>query len=89
MFEFVPQEPFGTVKEARDLLAAAGTEWDDGEGAKYGVHTGEGFNVTAAALPVDDEGATDPGPTRVPPVWPTGSLGGRELAGPRGRGTCR
>lgn len=38
VFEYVPQEPYETPKEARDQLADAASEWTDGESAQYGVY---------------------------------------------------
>ena len=39
VFEYVPQNPYSTVKEARDQLLKAESAWDDGEAAQYAVYT--------------------------------------------------
>lgn len=39
VFEYVPQEPYASVKDARDRLADAEAAWEDAEAAQYGVYT--------------------------------------------------
>ena len=41
VFEYVPQEPYGSVKEARDQLVEAGTSWKEADSAQYAVYTAE------------------------------------------------
>ncbi|WP_089784782.1 GNAT family N-acetyltransferase [Natronobacterium haloterrestre] len=38
VFEYVPQEPYATVKEVHDQLTDAEAEWDDRESAQYAVY---------------------------------------------------
>ena len=39
VFEYVPQEPYTSVKEARDQLVEAETSWDEAESAQYAIYT--------------------------------------------------
>lgn len=39
VFRYVPQEPFTSVKEARDQLVEAESSWDEAESAQYAVYT--------------------------------------------------
>ncbi len=41
VFEYVPQEPYATVREARDQLAEAASAWDDRDAAQYAVYAGD------------------------------------------------
>ncbi|MFC4439351.1 MULTISPECIES: GNAT family N-acetyltransferase [Natrialbaceae] len=42
VFEYVPQEPYASVKDARDQLEEAAASWDDGDAAQYAVYTADG-----------------------------------------------
>ncbi|RQH03517.1 GNAT family N-acetyltransferase [Natrarchaeobius oligotrophus] len=42
VFEYVPQEPYASVKEARDQLVEAQASWDEAESAQYVVYTADG-----------------------------------------------
>ena len=53
VFEYVPQEPYATVKDAHDLLTAAETEWDDRERAWYAVHEADGTLAGVAILDLE------------------------------------
>ncbi len=55
VYEFLPMEPFGTPKDARDLLEGAVAEWADADAAKYGVWPGEDDVAGMAALSPDWE----------------------------------
>lgn len=48
VFEYIPQEPFETPKDAFDWLTDAAEEWDAGEGARYGVRADDALVGTAA-----------------------------------------
>lgn len=39
VFEYVPQEPYASVKEAHDQLRDADSAWEDGDAAQYAVYT--------------------------------------------------
>lgn len=39
VFSYVPQEPYRSVKEARDQLVEAETAWDEAASAQYAVYT--------------------------------------------------
>ena len=41
VFEYVPQEPYGSAKEARDQLVEAGTSWKEADSAQYAVYTAD------------------------------------------------
>ncbi|EMA38588.1 GNAT family N-acetyltransferase [Halobiforma nitratireducens] len=41
-FEYVPQEPYATVKEAHEQLLEAESTWNDREAAQYAVYTADG-----------------------------------------------
>ncbi|WP_306053513.1 GNAT family N-acetyltransferase [Natronococcus wangiae] len=41
-FEYVPQEPYASVKDARDQLDEAAASCDDGDAAQYAVYTVDG-----------------------------------------------
>lgn len=41
LFEDVPQEPYGSVKEAHDQLSKAEETWNDGEAAQFAVYSSE------------------------------------------------
>lgn len=41
VFEYVPQEPYTSVKEARDQLVEAETSLDEAESAQYAVYTAD------------------------------------------------
>lgn len=49
IFEYVPQEPYSSVKEARDQLEKAETAWEEGEAAQYAVYTA-GDNLAGYAV---------------------------------------
>lgn len=38
VFEYIPQEPFDTPKDANEWLTDAAEEWERAENARYGVH---------------------------------------------------
>lgn len=38
VFEYVPQEPYQTVKQARDQLKKAEAAWDEGDVAQYAIY---------------------------------------------------
>ncbi|AFZ72197.1 GNAT family N-acetyltransferase [Natronobacterium gregoryi] len=42
VFEYVPQEPYATVKEAHEQLTEAESKWSDHEAAQYAVYTADG-----------------------------------------------
>jgi RimJ/RimL family protein N-acetyltransferase len=42
VFEYVPQEPYATVKDARECLEKATTSWDEREAAQYALFTTDG-----------------------------------------------
>jgi len=42
VFEYVPQEPYATVKDARERLEKATTSWDEREAAQYALFTTDG-----------------------------------------------
>ncbi|WP_243645179.1 GNAT family N-acetyltransferase [Natrarchaeobius chitinivorans] len=42
VFEYVPQDPYSSVKDAHNQLAEAEASWDDGETAQYAVRTVDG-----------------------------------------------
>jgi RimJ/RimL family protein N-acetyltransferase len=41
VFEYVPQEPYTSVKEARDQLVEAETSWEEVDSAQYAVYTAD------------------------------------------------
>lgn len=41
VFEYVPQEPYSTVKEARDQLVKAETAWEEADSAQYAIYTAD------------------------------------------------
>ena len=41
VFEHVPQEPYTSIKDARDHLQAAEVAWNNGDAAQYAVYTSE------------------------------------------------
>ncbi|OAQ52522.1 acetyltransferase [Natrinema mahii] len=41
VFEYVPQEPYTSVKAARDPLIEAERSWDEAEAAQYAVYTAD------------------------------------------------
>ena len=50
VFEYVPQESYGSVKEARDQLVEAGTSWKEADSAQYAVYTAKDSLVGYAEL---------------------------------------
>lgn len=42
VFEYVPQEPYATVKDAHEKLSDAEDSWNDHESAQYAVYTTDG-----------------------------------------------
>lgn len=50
VFEYIPQEPFETPKDAHDWLVDAAEEWDEREGAKYAASDAAGELVGIASL---------------------------------------
>lgn len=88
VFEYVPQEPFETVKDAHEMLADAAAEWDDRESAKYAAFRydpteGETL-VGLAGLSIDWDRRTGmPGVILARPFWGRGYAGecARALAG--------
>lgn len=45
VFEYVPQDPYTSIKDARDQLVKAETSWEEAESAQYAVYTAD--NVLA------------------------------------------
>lgn len=56
VFEYVPQEPFATPRDARDWLRDATGEWEEGSHAKYAVYVCDGYDDG------EDEGDGQVGP---------------------------
>lgn len=70
VFEYVPQEPYTSVKDARDQLAEADTAWDDVESAQYAVYTTDGALAGYTGLfPEWDRKAARIGFTLGKPYW--------------------
>lgn len=53
VFRYVPQEPYSSVKDARDELDEADTAWEEGEAAQYAVYTSDNDLTGYAVLSVD------------------------------------
>ncbi|PSQ48386.1 N-acetyltransferase [Halobacteriales archaeon SW_7_65_23] len=51
VFEYVPQEPYDTVKDASERLEKAESRWADGEQAQYGVFAGDNLAGFAGLFP--------------------------------------
>lgn len=50
VFEYVPQEPYSSVKDAYDQLIEAEGSWEEAESAQYAVHTGNNVLVGHTGL---------------------------------------
>lgn len=69
----MPQEPYATPKDARDEIADAESEWDDGEVAQYAVYAPDGDLAGHAGLILDWECRTaDLGCILARPFWGEG-----------------
>ncbi len=55
VFEYVPQEPYTSVKEARDQLVEAETAWEEAETAQYAVYTSNDDLAGYAVLSIEWE----------------------------------
>lgn len=53
VFEYIPQEPFSTVKNAHELLTQAATEWEERERARYAVYRPDETLVGVAVLSLE------------------------------------
>lgn len=53
VFEYVPQEPYESVKDAHDHLTEAETEWNDQQVAQYAVYTASDDLAGSAVLSLD------------------------------------
>lgn len=81
VFEYVPQEPFSTVKEARDQLAEAETAWEEGTAAQYAVNTAGGDLAGYAVLSIEWQRRTGTlGFILANPYWGEGYAGECALA---------
>lgn len=73
VFAHVPQEPFASLRDAREWLDEAEAEWDDGEVAQYGVFPSDDEFAGFAALAVAWERRTGrPGVILARPFWGEG-----------------
>lgn len=50
VFEYIPQEPFATVEDARGWVTAAQIEWEERESARYAVCRSDDTLVGVAVL---------------------------------------
>ncbi|MFC7155271.1 GNAT family N-acetyltransferase [Halomarina halobia] len=76
VFEYVPHDPYRTVKEARDRLERAERRWSEGEAAWYAVYPAEGELAGYAALSVEWERRTgNVGFVLARPFWGRGYAG--------------
>lgn len=76
VFEYVPQEPHGSIRDARALLADAEDDWDDAESAVYGVRAPGGDLAGVTALSVDwDRRTGHLGAILGKPFWGRGYAG--------------
>ena len=53
VFEYIPQEPFTTIKDAQEWLAVAESEWEDRESARYLVFRSDGTLVGLTVLSLE------------------------------------
>lgn len=76
VFEYVPQTPFQTFKDAHDMIERAESSWETGEMAMYAVYRSNEELAGYAALSLEWERRTGTiGMILAPPYW------GREYAG--------
>jgi RimJ/RimL family protein N-acetyltransferase len=76
VFEYVPQEPYTSVKDARDQLADAAASWDDGDSAQYAVYAADGDLAGYTGLfPEWERRAARVGFTLARPYWGRGYAG--------------
>ncbi|SDL04896.1 GNAT family N-acetyltransferase [Natronorubrum texcoconense] len=76
VFEYVPQEPYASVKEARDQLIKAETAWEEAETAQYAVYTSDNNLAGYAVLSIEWERQTgNIGFILAKPYWGQGYAG--------------
>lgn len=76
VFEYVPQEPYTSVKDARDRLSKAETAWEEADAAQYAVYTADNDLTGYAALSIEWERRTGTlGFILAKPYWGQGYAG--------------
>ncbi len=76
VFEYVPQEPYTSVKDAADRLEKAETAWDDGDAAQYAVYSADETLMGYAVLSLQWERRTGMlGVILATPYWGQGYAG--------------
>lgn len=58
VFKYVPQDPYTSVKEARDQLVKAETAWEEAETAQYAVYASNGDLAGYAVVSIEWERQT-------------------------------
>lgn len=81
VFEYVPQEPYTSVKDARDRLGKAETAWEEADAAQYAVYTADDDLIGYAALSIEWERRTGTlGFILAKPYWGQGYAGECSMA---------
>lgn len=76
VFEYVPQTPYKSVKEARNRLEKAESAWNDAESAYYGVYTTEDELAGYTTLSIEWQRRTGTlGVILAKPYWGNGYAG--------------
>lgn len=76
VFEYVPQEPHATLRDAREQLAEFESTWEEGRAALYAVVSDGDALAGVAGLSVDwDRQVGSPGVTLARPFWGEGYAG--------------
>jgi RimJ/RimL family protein N-acetyltransferase len=81
VFEYVPQEPYASVKDAQDRLDKAESAWEDHDAAQYAVTTTDGDLAGYAGLFMEWDRRTGKlGTILARPYWGNGYAGECALA---------
>lgn len=76
VFEYVPQEPYTSVKEARDQLVEVETAWEEAKTAQYAVYTSNDDLAGYAVLSIEWKRQTgNLGFILAKPYWGQGHAG--------------